>query len=123
MVLSASQRVRALLGHLHTSGATPPQQGAAAMTLSCSAEEGTGPPIPWAEIRRHNTMKDLWVVVHDRVFDMTDFIKEESGHPGGADIPLEYGGKDASDFWTDMHGHMADEILEDVLSGELRRER
>ena len=38
---------------------------------------------------------------------------------GGADIPLEYGGKDASEFWTDMHGHLEDEILEDVLAGEI----
>ena len=39
-----------------------------------------------------------WVVVDGTVYDMTEFIKEESGHPGGDAIPLEYGGKDASEF-------------------------
>ena len=35
-------------------------------------------------------------------YDITEFIKEDSGHPGGADIPMEYAGKDATEFWTDM---------------------
>jgi hypothetical protein len=46
---------------------------------------------------------------------MTDFIS--TSHPGGEDIPLEYGGKDATDFWTKMHGHVKNDILEDLASG------
>lgn len=26
----------------------------------------------------------------------------------------QYGGKDASEFWEDIHGHLRDEILEDI---------
>ena len=51
--------------------------------------------------------------------DITEFIKEESGHPGGSEIPLEYAGKDATEFWTDMHGHLEDEIMEAIDSNDL----
>lgn len=106
-----SRRLAAALGHL--------RPALVAKAAPESAAEDDEPPIKWDEIRVHNTRNDLWVVVNGRVFDMTEFIKEESGHPGGSDIPLEYGGKDASEFWTDMHGHLEDEILEDVLAGEV----
>jgi cytochrome b involved in lipid metabolism len=34
-----------------------------------------------AELRRHNTLSDLWIVVHGVVWDMTDYADR---HPGGA---------------------------------------
>ena len=37
---------------------------------------------------------------------------------GAQEIPLEYGGKDATDFWLDMHGHVKAEILEDLAAGQ-----
>ena len=66
--------------------------------------------IPWSEIAQHSTLDDLWIVVDGVVYDMTEFI-QGGDHPGGEDIPLEYGGKDASLFWDDVHGHLRDEIL------------
>ena len=50
-----------------------------------------------------------------QIFDMTAFIPE---HPGGADIPLGYAGKDATEFWLQIHDHVRDFILEDLLEGE-----
>lgn len=58
--------------------------------------------ISWDEIQRHQMIEDAWVVIDGTVYDITEFIKEDSGHPGGADIPMEYAGKDATEFWTDM---------------------
>ena len=49
-----------------------------------------------------------------RVWEMTDFIQAD--HPGGSEIPTEYGGKDASAFWHDLHGHLEAEILEDLVA-------
>ena len=74
------------------------------------------PMLKWADIMEHNTVDDLWVVIDGRVWDMTEFIATD--HPGGEDIPLEYGGKDASDFWHEMHGHVEADILEDLVAGE-----
>lgn len=34
------------------------------------------------EISRHNLPEDLWIVVNDHVYDMTEFTPE---HPGGAE--------------------------------------
>jgi len=40
------------------------------------------------EISKHNSLDDLWIVVHGVVYDLTDFAPE---HPGGAEsvyLPL-----------------------------------
>ena len=74
--------------------------------------------ISWTEIVKHSSRDDIWVVVDGTVYDMTEFIKEESGHPGGDAIPLEYAGKDASDFWNDIHGHLLPDLLHEVITGE-----
>jgi xylitol oxidase len=77
---------------------------------------GTLPLLRWAEIMQHNDEDDLWIVVAGRVWDMTRFVA--SDHPGGSEIPIEYGGKDASEFWFGIHGHLEAEILEDLVEGE-----
>ena len=41
------------------------------------------------EIMRHDKADDLWGVVEGRVWDMTEFIATD--HPGGEEIPTEYG--------------------------------
>ena len=57
------------------------------------------PTLGWDQIMVHNTAESLWVVVNGVILDMTDF----PDHPGGAEIPAEYGGKDASEFWNSTH--------------------
>jgi cytochrome b involved in lipid metabolism len=45
------------------------------------------------ELLQHADDKSLWVAVHGRVFDLTDFYME---HPGGFDIIEEVAGQDAT---------------------------
>ena len=71
------------------------------------------PVIPWAEIMQHRFLADIWVVVDGKVYDMTEFIASDT-HPGGEEIPLQYAGKDATEFWMETHGHLLDEIMEDL---------
>lgn len=33
------------------------------------------------EIKKHGSVEDCWVILHSKVYDVTDFVKE---HPGGA---------------------------------------
>lgn len=33
------------------------------------------------EIKKHGSVDDCWVILHSKVYDVTDFVKE---HPGGA---------------------------------------
>jgi predicted heme/steroid binding protein len=49
------------------------------------------PTIGWAEVRRHNTEDDLWIVFGGYVYDVTSFAKN---HPGGLKILLNGAGKD-----------------------------
>ena len=99
------RRLCGLANHLHpyryrTSSANDSHPGAAA---DCDSDASRSTRlISWDEIQRHSMIEDAWVVIDGVVYDITEFIKEDSGHPGGADIPMEYAGKDATEFWTDM---------------------
>jgi len=59
-----------------------------------------------------------------KVFDVTDFIAD---HPGGADLVLEYGGKDITNILKDevshQHSEAAYEILEDSFVGFVATEK
>ena len=46
-----------------------------------------------AELRRHNDENGLWVAIHGKVFDLTNFYME---HPGGWDVIEEVAGKDGT---------------------------
>ncbi|KPP79418.1 hypothetical protein Z043_101004, partial [Scleropages formosus] len=69
------------------------------------------------EINRHNLSKDIWVVIHDKVYDITSFLEE---HPGGEEVLLEQAGDDATDSFEDV-GHSTDagEMLQQYFVGEL----
>jgi len=47
------------------------------------------------EVSYHNTREDAWIVIYDKVFEMTEYL-EDGGHPGGEDVILEYLGYDAT---------------------------
>ncbi len=89
--------------------------------ITAVSEESELPLISWDIIRRHSMRNDAWVVINGIVYDITAFVADDganSGHPGGQDIPLEYAGKDATEFWMDMHGHVEEEILEAIEAGD-----
>ena len=45
------------------------------------------------EVKKHNSEESMWVAIHGKVFDLTDFYMD---HPGGYDVIEAVGGKDAS---------------------------
>ena len=49
--------------------------------------------ITWEEVRRHNIRTDRWVVVHQDIYNVTEFAKK---HPGGSAILGHYAGQDAT---------------------------
>ncbi|KAI1890205.1 hypothetical protein AGOR_G00171280 [Albula goreensis] len=69
------------------------------------------------EIKQHNSSKDTWLIIHDKVYDITSFLEE---HPGGEEVLLEQAGADATESFEDV-GHSTDarEMLEPYLIGEL----
>ncbi|CAH0557248.1 unnamed protein product [Brassicogethes aeneus] len=69
------------------------------------------------ELSWHETPQDCWVVIYDRVYDITDFLDE---HPGGSDILLEYAGRDASvAFRGSGHSKYAIRALSKFFIGSL----
>lgn len=54
------------------------------------------PPHPWIEASKQQLIgvKDLWMVIHDKIYDIASFVDE---HPGGEEVLLDVGGMDATD--------------------------
>eukprot|EP00882_Tetradesmus_deserticola_P008425 GHRQ01008884.1.p1 GENE.GHRQ01008884.1~~GHRQ01008884.1.p1 ORF type:complete len:245 (+),score=29.08 GHRQ01008884.1:842-1576(+) len=68
------------------------------------------------ECRKHTSDKDCWLVVHGKVYNVTDFLEE---HPGGYDIILTSAGKDSTqDFEEIGHSNSARELLENYHIGK-----
>ncbi|XP_028812611.1 cytochrome b5 type B [Denticeps clupeoides] len=69
------------------------------------------------EIQSHNLSKDTWLIIHDKVYDVTAFLEE---HPGGEEVLLEQAGGDATESFEDV-GHSTDarEMLAQYYIGEL----
>jgi flavocytochrome c len=53
-----------------------------------------------AEVAKHNTKDDCWVIVNGEVLDVTPFLNE---HPGGAKAILLYAGRDSSAEFNMLH--------------------
>lgn len=70
------------------------------------------------EISKHNSEKDLWVVINGQVWDMTSFAPS---HPGGIEIILEYAGQDSSKAYNEVHGPslVSKSLPPDALKGKL----
>ncbi|XP_038557428.1 cytochrome b5 [Micropterus salmoides] len=69
------------------------------------------------EIRVHNMSSDTWLIIHDKVYDITRFLEE---HPGGEEVLLEQAGADATESFEDV-GHSTDarEMLQQYYVGEV----
>jgi 4-hydroxysphinganine ceramide fatty acyl 2-hydroxylase len=74
------------------------------------------PTLTAAEVAKHNSEKSCYVTLGANVYDVTDFL---DSHPGGAELVLEYAGKDVGTILKDEvsheHSEAAYEILDDSL--------
>jgi len=74
----------------------------------------------YADVSSHSAKKDLYVVIHDKVYDTSSFVDE---HPGGEEVLLDVGGQDATEAFEDVgHSDEAREILEGLVVGTLKRQ-
>ncbi|CAP27717.1 Protein CBR-CYTB-5.1 [Caenorhabditis briggsae] len=72
------------------------------------------------EISDHNTNKSAWLVIGNKVYDVTKFLDE---HPGGCEVLLEQAGGDGTEAFEDV-GHSTDarHMKEEYLIGEVVEE-
>ncbi|PPQ72025.1 hypothetical protein CVT24_008077 [Panaeolus cyanescens] len=53
-----------------------------------------------SQVAQHKSTDSCWVIIHNHVYDVTDFLKE---HPGGPEIILKYAGQDATGVYDPIH--------------------
>ncbi|XP_043481075.1 cytochrome b5-like [Leptopilina heterotoma] len=70
-----------------------------------------------AEIENSDVKKNTFIIIHDKVYDVHQFLNE---HPGGEEILLDHRNKDASEDFDDV-GHSTDafELMNKYRVGEL----
>lgn len=56
--------------------------------------------VPAAEVSKHFQDNDCWVIINDKVYDVTDFLEN---HPGGKRAIMIYAGKEASEEFNMLH--------------------
>ncbi|GFZ42845.1 Cytochrome b5 [Saitozyma sp. JCM 24511] len=71
-------------------------------------------------LKEHSSRESLWMLLHDKVYDVTRFMDE---HPGGDEVLLEEAGRDATEAFEDVgHSDEARAMLPKMLLGEFKGE-
>lgn len=76
----------------------------------------TLPTLAQADVAAHNTAKSCYVTIGTKVYDITPFLDD---HPGGADLILQYAGKDIKEAMEDPISHAHSEAAWDILDEHL----
>jgi len=68
----------------------------------------------WAEVKKHCTPSDAWMVYHNKVYDVSGWYE----HPGGAVI-FTHAGDDMTDIFAAFHAPGSQAMMKKFLIGEL----
>ena len=84
-----------------------------------------GKPIPgdgWtkAEIKKHNSRFDGWIIVRDNVYNVTPYLPY---HPGGDEIMLPVLGKDATKLYDRYHKYVSLSLLDACFVGKVKKRK
>ncbi|KAK0653102.1 hypothetical protein B0T16DRAFT_490827 [Cercophora newfieldiana] len=72
------------------------------------------------DVRKHNQPDDLWLVLHNKVYNVTAYLQE---HPGGDAILKEVAGTDATEGFEEVgHSLEANDALKEFFIGDLAEE-
>lgn len=72
----------------------------------------------WDEVKKHNKLTDLWVVISGKVYDITSFVDD---HPGGESVLKDVAGKDATEEFEEVeHSKGALEDREKYYIGDVQ---
>ena len=74
---------------------TTPTPTVTSVTTSTSSHQYT-----WQQVAQHNTQDDLWVIIHDKVYDITSWVDR---HPGGVEMLRLCGGRDCTVMFDSYH--------------------
>ncbi|KAF7557699.1 hypothetical protein G7Z17_g393 [Cylindrodendrum hubeiense] len=75
--------------------------------------------LTFKDVAKHSTKSDLYVVIDDKVYNLSAFIDE---HPGGEEVMMDLAGTDATDAFEDVgHSDEAREIRDKLFVADLKR--
>lgn len=73
--------------------------------------------IPMAKVAEHSSKSDVWMSIHGKVYNVTKYLED---HPGGEEVLMDRGGKDATEDYEDVgHSNEARKQLDKFEVGEL----
>ncbi|KAK5216069.1 hypothetical protein LTR99_001753 [Exophiala xenobiotica] len=73
--------------------------------------------LTYRDVAAHTGRHDLYVIIHGKVLDLSNFVDE---HPGGEEVLVDQGGKDATEAFEDVsHSEEARRILDKLVIGIL----
>jgi nitrate reductase (NAD(P)H) len=88
----------------------------AAPALPPTPASGTGRKYTMAEVAKHNSEEDCWIVVSGKVYDTTKFNKL---HPGGGSSIVINAGTDTTEEFDAIHSKRAWGMLEEWYIGDV----
>ncbi|KAE8680413.1 Cytochrome b5 [Hibiscus syriacus] len=69
------------------------------------------------EVAKHNKIKDCWLIISGKVYDVTPFMDD---HPGGGEVLLSATGKDGTNDFEDIgHSNDARDMMEKYYIGDI----
>jgi cytochrome b involved in lipid metabolism len=75
------------------------------------------------EVATHHTESDLWVILDNKIYDLTEFVTR---HPGGRSVLVRAAGTDITDRFLEVESHVKvsvgiQKMLIGMLVGELKQ--
>lgn len=93
---------------------------AATSDFVASFKSGSAEPLPQytlAEVAKHCTREDAWIIIDERVYDVTRFVDR---HPGGVGPLVNLAGKECTDVFANYHAaRVYEKMLPAFLIGEM----
>ncbi|CAI9112967.1 OLC1v1013482C1 [Oldenlandia corymbosa var. corymbosa] len=71
-----------------------------------------------SEIALHNKRTDCWIIIKDKVYDVTSYVEE---HPGGDAILMHAGDDSTEGFFGPQHATRVFDMIDDFYIGELQK--
>ncbi|KAI5662753.1 hypothetical protein M9H77_22076 [Catharanthus roseus] len=70
-----------------------------------------------SEVSLHNKQTDCWIIIKDKVYDVTSYVEE---HPGGDAILVHAGDDSTEGFFGPQHATRVFDMIEDFYIGDLQ---
>ncbi len=95
-----------------------PTEGQKDTVAECPALRTQASVLTEEDVAKHNQSKDLWLIIDNKVYDVTQWAPK---HPGGPLTLFSVGGRDASEIFEAYHPPSARKMLSAMQVGQLER--